>query len=298
MDFKPPRSYKEQLQIIKDRGCIIDDECECIAVLESVNYYRLSAYFLPFKNKNNTYKGKLSFNRVYSIYEFDRKLRSILLTALEEIEIFLRAKIAYFHVHKYTPIGYTLSKNFYKCTDDKKHIQKKKKFHEKFIESLNREIKNNEKVLFVKHHINKYKGNFPMWVASEIFTFGMLSIFFSNLKLEDKKALSRDIYNTIPKNIESWLRCCTDIRNICAHYGRLYFRTFTAIPAGIKCIDEKSNRRLWGAVFAIKKLYPFKDKWNDEILKKLISIVEEHKKYIDLEHIAFPNDWNALLIKL
>ena len=118
MDLKPPRSYKEQLQILKDRGCIINDESECIAVLESVNYYRLSAYFLPFKNEDNTYKDGLSFDKVYSIYEFDRKLRSILLTALEEIEIFLRSKIAYFHAHKYTPIGYTLSENFYKLDDD------------------------------------------------------------------------------------------------------------------------------------------------------------------------------------
>lgn len=48
----------------------------------------------------------LSFDRVLSIYEFDRKLHGILFSALEETEIFIRSKIAYFHAHKYGALGY------------------------------------------------------------------------------------------------------------------------------------------------------------------------------------------------
>ncbi|MCZ9890109.1 hypothetical protein [Brachyspira hyodysenteriae] len=49
MDIKRPYKYEEQLQKLKDRGCIINDDKKCISILESVNYYRFSAYFLPFK---------------------------------------------------------------------------------------------------------------------------------------------------------------------------------------------------------------------------------------------------------
>lgn len=278
---KPPLKYEEQLEKLKKRGCIINDDKKCISILESVNYYRLSAYFLPFKLDDGNYKEGLSFERVFSIYEFDRKLHGILFNALEETEIFLRSKIAYFHVHKYGALGYM----------DKANFSVKAELHENFIENFKREIDKNKNILFVKHHIYKYGGEFPIWAASEMFTFGMLSKFFANMTCQDRENLSNDIYKTNPKFVGSWLRCCTDLRNICAHYGRLYFRTFSAAPSGIDNLEEKSKRKLFGAILSLKKLYPFKDKWDNGTLKKLMSLVDEHKSDIDLEHIGFSYNW-------
>ena len=278
---KPPLKYEEQLEKLKKRGCIINDDKKCISILESVNYYRLSAYFLPFKLDNGNYEEGLSFERVFSIYEFDRKLHGILFNALEETEIFLRSKIAYFHAHKYGALGYM----------DKANFSVKAELHENFIENFKREIDKNKNILFVKHHIYKYGGEFPIWAASEMFTFGMLSKFFANMTWQDRENLSNDIYKTNPKFVGSWLRCCTDLRNICAHYGRLYFRTFSAAPSGIDNLEEKSKRKLFGAILSLKKLYPFKDKWDNGTLKKLMSLVDEHKSDIDLEHIGFSYNW-------
>ena len=288
---KPPLKYEEQLEKLKKRGCIINDDKKCISILESVNYYRLSAYFLPFKLDNGNYEEGLSFERVFSIYEFDRKLHGILFNALEETEIFLRSKIAYFHAHEYGALGYMDETNFsikYECKDGE---CKKIEFHKNFIENFKREIENNKNILFVKHHIYKYGGEFPIWAASEMFTFGMLSKFFANMTCQDRENLSNDIYKTNPKFVGSWLRCCTDLRNICAHYGRLYFRIFSAAPSGIDNLEEKSKRKLFGAILSLKKLYPFKDKWDNETLKKLMSLVDEHKSDIDLEHIGFSYNW-------
>lgn len=278
---KPPLKYEEQLEKLKKRGCIINDDKKCISILESVNYYRLSAYFLPFKLDNGNYEEGLSFERVFSIYEFDRKLHGILFNALEETEIFLRSKIAYFHAHEYGALGYM----------DKANFSVKAELHENFIENFKREIDKNKNILFVKHHIYKYGGEFPIWAASEMFTFGMLSKFFANMTWQDRESLSKDIYKTNIKYVGSWLRCCTDLRNICAHYGRLYFRTFSAAPSGIDNLEEKSKRKLFGAILSLKKLYPFKDKWDNGTLKKLMSLVDEHKSDIDLEHIGFSYNW-------
>lgn len=254
---KPPLKYEEQLEKLKKRGCIINDDKKCISILKSINYYRLSTYFLPFKLDNGNYEEGLSFERVFSIYEFDRKLHGILFNALEETEIFLRSKIAYFHAHKYGALGYM----------DKANFSVKAELHENFIENFKREIDKNKNILFVKHHIYKYGGEFPILAASEMFTFGMLSKFFANMTWQDRESLSNDIYKTKIKYVGSWLRCCTDLRNICAHYGRLYFRTFSAAPSGIYNLEEKSKRKLFGAILSLKKLYPFKDKWNNETLK-------------------------------
>ena len=284
-EIKKPTTYDEQLQILKDRGCIISDVTFCKEKLAAINYYRLTAYFLPFRKKDGNYKPETSFHRVYRIYEFDRKLRGILFSAIEDVEIYLRSHMAYFHAHKYGALGYLKAENF-----SAKHN------HEKFEANFQREIDNNKQVLFVKHHIEKYSGQFPIWVICELFTFGMLSYFYNDMTTADQKFLAADLYNTVPKNMKSWLRCCTDLRNMCAHYGRLYFRIFPAIPGGID-MPEGAKRRLWGAVLALKAVYPHSGKWNSEVLPAIESLFEEYKGDIDLRHIAFPDDWTQQIRK-
>lgn len=210
------------MEILKSRGCSIEDESFCLQKLQEINYYRLTAYFLPFKKKCGNYQQNTSFKNVIKIYDFDKSLRHILFSCIEEIEIFLKSNIAYYHAHKYGSLGYRKKDNF-----SERHN------HSKFIELINKEIENNKNVLFVKHHLEYYSGEFPLWVLMELFTFGMLSHFYADLKTADKKIISRNLYQTIPKYTESYLRCCTDLRNICAHYGRLYYRIFPAIPHGI-----------------------------------------------------------------
>lgn len=74
MQMKAPTTYTEQLAKLKERECVIEDETTCCEVLKAVNYYRLSAYFLPFKGVDERYEEGTTFHRVYRIYEFDRKL--------------------------------------------------------------------------------------------------------------------------------------------------------------------------------------------------------------------------------
>jgi abortive infection bacteriophage resistance protein len=284
--LKPPITYNQQIEKLRSRGCVIDDVAFCTQVLTKINYYRLSAYFLPFRNKDGSYFPGTNFNDIYQIYEFDRYLRNLLFAAVEEIEIYLRAKFAYYHAHKYGEIGYLDAANY-----NSRHK------HEKFKERINAEIKNNENVLFVKHHVNNYGGQFPIWVMTELFTFSMLSYFYSDLKTQDQKKLAKEMYNTVPKNIVCWLRCCTDLRNICAHYGRLYYRIFATGPAYISGLDPASMRRLFGTMLALKELYPDKNKWNVEIHSELKKLISSYSSVIKLNHIGFPPDWETRLMK-
>ena len=155
-EVKAATTYEQQLDILRRRGVVIENEAECVEILKNLNYYRLVAYFLPYKQSDDTYVPGTSFLHVYRQYEFDRKLRQILFSALEEVEISLRSRFAYYHAHKYGPIGYLEASNF------NAHHN-----HEKFKEQLDREIESNNKVLFVKHHIEQYNGIFPIWVISE-----------------------------------------------------------------------------------------------------------------------------------
>lgn len=280
-EVKQPADYKSQIQKLRNGGCLIRDEVACEKILSEIGYYRLSAYFLPFKTASGTFVNDTDFNRIYRIYEFDRKLRSLLFTQIEVVEIYLRSSFAYFHTMKYGALGYKEPDNF-----NEKHNA------EKFEKNLQREIQNNAKVPFVKHHLENYDGQFPLWVASELFTFGMISYFYNDLKTADKKILFGQNY----ENAISWIRCCTDLRNICAHYGRLYYRIFSAAPAGFD-LPDREKRRLWGAVLALKAVYPSAEKWNNEFLPNIEALFEEYKDDINLFHIAFPENWLCKLKK-
>ena len=143
----------------------------------------------------------------------------------------------------------------------------------------------------MKHHQDCYNGVFPIWVAVELFSFGMLSYFYADLVLADQKHFASEYYKTVPKNLKSWLRCATDLRNICAHYGRLYYRIFSAIPANIEEVEEKDERSLWAAFIAVRNLYPNPQKWNEEFLPSIKALFEKYSSAIQLKHISFPEDW-------
>lgn len=283
---KTATTYDQQLALLRERGAVIDDEDFCRQKLSELNYYRFTAYFLPFRQADGSYLPGTSFLRVYNIYEFDRKLRGLLFSAIEEVEIFFRARLAYFHALKYGAEGYLDPANF-------SASYRKEQFHD----SIDRVIRNNEKALFIRHRLTQYQEIFPIWAIIELFTLGMLSRFFSDMKISDKNKLTQELYagSVTTKEAASWLHCMTNLRNICAHYGRLYFRLFPATPAGLDPLPDAVKQRLWGAVLALKGLYPDPVKWKTTFLPSLLALFEQYEKDIDLYHIAFPKDWAARL---
>ena len=74
-ELKSPTTYDQQIKKLQERGCLVSDVDFCRTVLENVNYYRLTAYFLPFQEKDgDNYIQGTDFYRIYRIYDFDRKL--------------------------------------------------------------------------------------------------------------------------------------------------------------------------------------------------------------------------------
>lgn len=176
--LKGSKSFDEQIEILKQRGLIINNEDEAKFILSNINYYRFTAYLLPFKNKDSIYSNGTSFEKVYNIYLFDRELRNLLIDVLGSIEIAFRTYIAYSLGKHYGPDGYNKSENFIN-----------KEYHKDFLLSLQKEKIKNSNKLFIQHHNDIYNGKLPIWVATEIMSFGMLSKLCSNLKPQDKGLL-------------------------------------------------------------------------------------------------------------
>lgn len=285
MHLKEPTTFEEQIALIKQKGFLIsnDQEKECIEFLQKTNYYRLSAYFLPFRRKNGEFIPNISFSRIQRIYEFDSLLRGLIFSIIEDIEVNLRTQLAYYIAHKYCALGYLCSGMF-----SDKHNK------EKFDDKIKSCIEENERSLVVKHHKESYHGKFPIWVIIEFFSMGMLSYLYKDMKTGDKKAIASN-RGTVPKLLESWLRCLTVLRNMCAHYSRLYYWRFPVLPATPKNCTFDVDRKLFTQLMVLKYLYPSPRKWDYKFIIPLKATIEQYEKEISLKHVGFPDDWEKIL---
>ena len=84
------RSHGQQIELLRLRGMHIEDEAMARRALERVNYYRLSGYWFPYRQRSSNGGQRLdefiagtSFEEVLALYEFDERLRVGVLTPIE-----------------------------------------------------------------------------------------------------------------------------------------------------------------------------------------------------------------------
>lgn len=249
--------------------------------MQRINYYRLSAYTLSLKKKDQ-FLPDITFEHVVALYEFDRRFRYLIMEMVEQVEIAFRTHISYHIAHTYGPLGHL----------DPEHFDN----HDAFLAELEKEIKRSQEI-FIKHHFEKYEGKIPVWVAIEVLSFGALSKLYSNMKNGDKNQIAKRNYRVPAIYLESWLKCMSYIRNICAHYGRLYNRPLTSKPR----FDRKSKQlgidqgKIFAHLYVLKDLIPERNKWLNFIIR-LDALLSEYSEVVEMDRIGFPEDWNAFLM--
>ena len=286
-EVKKPRSYSEQIAVMRSRGCVVKDEPAAMEFLKRVNYYRLSGYFFAFLQANDIFSEGVTFERIASVYAFDQELRTLIMRAVSEVELSAKSIISFYHGHRYGALGYMNFSNF-----SNKHD------HERFVAQFESAKRNNKNSQFVKHHFYKYEGNFPIWVATELFTMSMTSIFYADLETVDKKAIASE-YNTDYVHLESWLHSASVLRNICAHHGRLYPVRFHQ-PPKLPRIYVKNTAigtySLGRQICMLKLLFTnWRSEWNNTFVLPLSALMEKHGESVDIQKMGFPENWEEIL---
>ena len=292
-DIKQFSTIDEQLDILKNRGLIIDDIEVARRVLSFISYYRLSAYTLTLRRDDRFYDN-VHFSDVLQIYSFDMELRASLMYMLESIEVSMRTYIGYYHAKKYGSLGYCDETAF-------EDVERFRKFESDYKAAIS---EYGDKEAFVKHHNDVYGGQFPFWVLLELLTLGTLSRLFKNLTPEIRTEICKNHFGIINDSyIGNWLQGCTILRNICAHRGRLFNRQ---IPFTIrlgkrdkqifkenKISINKAGKQLFAYLIVIKKLIPDEDVWNT-FANKLIEL-EKKYPFVRLDYYGFVGDWKKIL---
>lgn len=274
---KPPLTFDQQLDLLISRGLIVNDRPQALKILRQISYYRLSAYCIPFHISKDQFHGSAKFEDVYELYCFDREFRFFLARYIEPIEISIRTILTNYLAHKYDAFGYVDPRNFPPSFD-----------HAKWLFSVEEEV-NRSKEIFVEHYRTKYTKMkcLPIWMVSEIFSFGSLSILFSGLFDIDKSAIAKEfgIHHVV---LRSWLHSLCYIRNICAHHSRVWNRTLAITPK----IPNQSgwtfligNRKVFTILTIINYLLK-KQGFNDSFKKELKSLLNKYKS-VDPARMGF-----------
>lgn len=288
---KEHKSFEEQLELLKKRNLIISNEKYVLTKLQHINYYRLSAYFLPFQHpKNSENKNKFlpntTFEDIIKLYYFDTELRKIIFEAIEVIEIYLRTQIAYYHSKSYDAFGYLDIKNL--------RENKQTEFNELHQDILKE--KERSKEVFIRHFRNKYKTNeLPIWTVVEIISFGSLSKLFMILQEKEQNEVISCMGGINKVVFFKWFKALSSVRNACAHHSRLWNKTLGVsfeVPRNNEVFKdlENSKNKIFFALSVIE--YILTCIGEDEIeFKTKIKVLLKKYQQINLEKMGFIENW-------
>ena len=101
-------TINQQIQKLRDRGVVINDEVKAKENLLDIGYFRLCSYLFPFektypklKNRNHEFKAGTQFEDAVTLYYLDFDLRTILLKYITRIEVAFRTYVTYTLSNKY-----------------------------------------------------------------------------------------------------------------------------------------------------------------------------------------------------
>lgn len=300
---KPPTTIDEQIDLLIERG-MQGDAALMRRWLETVGYYRLSAYWLPFevppaddKTRSKRFAAGLQFDTIVDIYVFDRKLRLLVMEAIERVEIALRSRWTNRLALAYGSHAHLDAAAFQSGYD-----------HIGLLSALASRTKESNEV-FVEHYRRKYSAPFmpPLWIVTELMTFGELSRWFAAARdPKIKSAVAKDLGLPSREVLEGTLQLLAYIRNICAHHGRLWNRhTVKRLPyikrfrndlvivslQTDKGLQNQPANQIYNALVAL--IHTLRHQSADTTFPGRLAELMKTRSPADQRAMGFPEDWEA-----
>lgn len=282
---QPSMTIDEQIENLEKIGLIIGDKAYAQRILNDISYFRLvKAYSLNLKSKNGNYDGGVTFEQIVDLYLFNANFRQILFAEIEKIEINVRCRLSNYFSEQYGVLGYLRKENF-----------SSEEYHDLFMRDIEEELGRNSKAPFVQNFQKNYEGGqLPIYALVEVFSFGTLSKFYKNMLNPDKKAVAKT-FGVGYTYFESWLESISYVRNICAHYGRLYNARLSKTPMLYKEYSEAGvgNNRIFGVLLCMRTLLKEDSHW-DMFVDQIEMLFDKYEK-VDIKTMGFPEEWKRLL---
>ena len=297
----------EQIEILEEKGLIIEDVDYAKEILFRENYFFISGYrhlFMRHNDKDRFIRGT-TFDELYGMFVFDRMIRNIMFKYILIVENNIKSIISYQMSKKYgfKEKDYLNPKNF-------THDPLKTRQVRDILEKTRRQIRvNGKEHTATMHYLTNY-GYIPMWILVKVLSFGIVSELYNILKLEDKESIA-NVYHLDSESLSIYLSLLSNFRNVCAHEDVLYdHRTQRMIPdskyhqlLGIEKTDDEyifGKNDLFAIVIILKQMlteeefreFAYELGYEIDVLDGRVDTVP---LISILNRIGFPENWRDII---
>lgn len=325
---KPFLTVPEQARRLRERGMDCGTASFASGVLERYGYYRLSGYWHLYRARPtppeprfdddgreirlDSFVDGTSLSHVVALYDFDHELRTRLNDILSSIETSFR----FFIGHRLGRAG-TFA---HRCPETLGAVHEPEPgvvpeptaAYREWLEEYERHERRARDV-FVVHFREKYGPHLPIWVATEVMSFGVLSNLYTLMPQVDQEILAArfQIHTADGRGdrgaLANWLNNLRNVRNICAHYGRLWNRTFDVLidapgqarkevgVTHLACLaDTGVNNKLYGVVLIMRHLLLSIAPGRTDVVD-LVDFIESRSLRLrfSMGQLGFPTDWRS-----
>ncbi len=253
--------------------------------------------------RGDTFLPHSHFEDAVKLLRFDKAFKLLLLDALENVEIATRVEIA-LTLGRYSPFALENPQVFHNRFTTPHRTSGRVDYNEwkaKFDELVLR-----SKDEFVLHYERQYgsRSPLPIWIAIELWDFGVLSKAFSGMQYRDQVRVASRFNIPDWKLMQSWLRTLNYVRNVIAHHGRLWnlnlsdnpqlpsrgqiseFDTLLSLPA----VTTRIYNVCYILSYMTRALNPAAS-WPQD-LKNLVDVFPT-MPYASIQDMGFPADWHT-----
>lgn len=302
---KPALSESDLLHRWEQRGLDLGDRDRSARYLRHIGYYRLSAYVRSFEQQRDVLRPGTTFDDVLGLYIFDRKLRLLVLDAVERVEVATRAAIG-------DRMSLVSGPHWYEDA----HLFANRRSHAVLLSKVDTIVEDqlarpadqpshaDSFTAALEHYLTQYDqpSRPPSWIVLEELSLGSVRTIYSSLADPSyKSAIARSLGLMTPV-LDSWLLSYQRVRNISAHHSRLWNRGLGVYPAIPKSRDIEwlQDRKLFAREpWRGQRLYPVLvslqsvlhtiapgSAWSG----RLADLLAEHST-VPLAPMGIPRDW-------
>ncbi len=303
------KTINEQVEILKNKGLIIEDEISVKETLLRENYFFIMGYRHVFMTspKERKFIPGTTFDEVYSLFTFDRNFRNIIFKNVLVIENQLKSVISYQLSKKYgyKEKDYLNPKNF---TQDHNKVRRVRDL----IDKMKRQIRINATTHNATiHYMNNY-GYIPLWVLVKVLSFGIVCELYTILKKEDQIEIA-EVFNTTPQVLEDILIILSNYRNLCAHEDIVFeHKTERVIPDtkyhNLMNIPQMDGEYIYGKNDLFAVIIIFKILLKNKEFRLMMKEIEYEIELLDgridsvsinkiLDRMGFPQNYIELIEK-
>jgi len=304
---KPALPHDALLDRMADRGLVISDADRTRRYLRHIGYYRFSPYMIPFRAEPtaDTLNAGTTFDEVLDLYVFDRRLRLLLMDAIERVEVAVRSTLTdYMSLTYGGPFWYLDSRHF---RDARRHTRLLSLVREACRKQLEdgAELSDGDyaHASALEHYLTTYRDPElpPSWLMVEMLTLGQLQQLVDNLKrISDVAKVAQPLGIGAPLLL-SWLRTYVRVRNVCAHHGRMWnvgLGVYPALPTSpsVDWVDPEvfeispgRKRRLYPVLVSLQCMMATLSP-GSSWAQRLSHLLDAHP-HVPLKGMGIPSNW-------